>query len=179
MSTVVDLVLPTPALRESYLGGLRELRKEGLRPDIDPDTLDDFDGHLAHLRAWAQGRELKDGWVPWTEHWMVADQVWAGRIAFRHILTPALERYGGHIGYEVRPSHRGRGVATRALGLLLERLRQTGPSRVLVTCDVTNLASRRVIEKNGGVLRDVLAVDGRDTPTMRWWIELRAPLSAP
>lgn len=173
MTSPVDLVLPTADLKESYLGGLRELRKEGRHPDLDPDVAGEFEAHLDRLRAWSNGRELRDGWVPWTEYWITADRVWAGRIAFRHVLTPALERFGGHIGYEVRPSHRGRGVATRALALLLDRLRAAGPPRVLITCDTTNVASRRVIEKNGGILQDVLELDGRDAPTMRWWITLR------
>jgi predicted acetyltransferase len=35
------------------------------------------------------------------------------------------------------------------------------------------MASRRVIEKNGGVLADVVALEGRAVPTMRWWITTR------
>jgi predicted acetyltransferase len=170
----VALVQPTVALKDSYLGGMRELQEEGRRADLDLEALAlTFDDHVALLIAWAEGRLLRDGWVPWTEWWIVAEGVWAGRIAFRHYLTPALEQFGGHIGYEVRPSHRGRGVATRALALLVEHLRASGPARLLITCDTTNLASRRVIEKNGGVLADVLAIEGREVPSMRWWITTR------
>ena len=57
----------------------------------------------------------------------------------------------GHVGYGVVPWKRGRGYATRALAGLLPIARELGLSRVLLTCDLTNLASRRVIEKNGGV----------------------------
>jgi predicted acetyltransferase len=42
-------------------------------------------------------------------------------------------------------------VATRALGLLLPIVRARGLPRLLVTCDEDNPASRRVIERNGGV----------------------------
>ena len=57
----------------------------------------------------------------------------------------------GHIGYSVVPWRRGRGCATAALGLLVPIAHGLGLPRVLVTCDVENLASRRVIEANGGV----------------------------
>lgn len=77
---------------------------------------------------------------------------------------------GGHIGYGVRPSARGRGVATWALGAVLPLAAARGLDRVLVTCADGNAASARVIERHGGVLEDV-----RDTElgrTRRYWITL-------
>lgn len=79
-------------------------------------------------------------------------------------------RAGGHIGYGVRPSARGRGLATWALSVVLDEARQLGLKRVLVTCDDTNIASARTIERNGGQLEDT-----RDTElghTRRYWIDL-------
>lgn len=76
----------------------------------------------------------------------------------------------GHIGYGVRPSARRRGLATWALGETLDRARELGLTRVLVTCDDSNVASARTIEGNGGVLEDV-----RTTTlglTRRYWIDL-------
>ena len=78
-----------------------------------------------------------------------------GRISLRHELTAWLLEVGGHIGYAVRPSARRRGHATRALALMLPVAADHGLDRVLVTCDVDNVGSRRVIEANGGVLEDV------------------------
>ena len=77
-----------------------------------------------------------------------------GRLNIRHRLTPWLLERGGHIGYDVRPSARNNGYATRMLGDSLPIARRLGIADVLVTCDVDNTASRRVIEKNGGQLED-------------------------
>src|SRR5262249_5427458 len=72
----------------------------------------------------------------------------------RHRLTPWLLERGGHIGYDVRPSARNNGYATSMLGDSLPIARRLSIADVLVTCDVDNSASRRVIEKNGGQLED-------------------------
>jgi len=58
----------------------------------------------------------------------------------------------GHIGYAVVPWKRGRGYASRALGLILPQARARGLSWVELTTDVDNPASRKVILANGGRL---------------------------
>lgn len=67
--------------------------------------------------------------------------------------TSALPPYVlGHIGYGVVPWKRGRGYARAALGMMLEHARAEGLAHVELTTDPENVASRRVIEGNGGVL---------------------------
>jgi predicted acetyltransferase len=58
----------------------------------------------------------------------------------------------GHAGYSVVPWKRRRGYATRALQLLLPYARAEGLVHIELTTTVDNLASRRVIEANGGRL---------------------------
>jgi predicted acetyltransferase len=58
----------------------------------------------------------------------------------------------GHIGYAVVPWKAGRGYAKRALKLMLEHARAEGLQYVEITTDPDNVASRRVIEANSGVL---------------------------
>ena len=58
----------------------------------------------------------------------------------------------GHIGYAVVPWKEGRGYAKLALKLMLEHARAQGLEYVEITTDPNNVASRRVIEANGGVL---------------------------
>jgi len=95
--------------------------------------------------------------VPDTVLWVVEGERMIGRVSIRHSLTPFLLEEGGHIGYAVRPSARGRGHATAALRLALALAHDLGIDPALLTCDEDNTASRLVIERAGGRLEDVRA----------------------
>jgi predicted acetyltransferase len=90
-------------------------------------------------------------------------------VSVRHALNEALARVGGHIGYAVRPAHRRRGYATEMLRQSLVVARSVGVQRALVTCDDDNVASARTIERCGGVLQDLVRVDGRPAKR-RYWV---------
>jgi predicted acetyltransferase len=96
-----------------------------------------------------------------------------GRVSIRHSLNEYLERVGGHIGYVVVPEFRRRGYATAILRLALPiaRTKCAGADRILVTCDDDNVGSIRTIEKNGGVLENVIGGQGLK-PKRRYWIDL-------
>jgi predicted acetyltransferase len=90
----------------------------------------------------------------------------------RHTLNPTLEDIGGHIGYSIRPSERGKGYGTLILARTLEHARTLGLSRVLLTCDPDNIPSVRVILRNGGVLTSEGYSPAHDRRISRYWIAL-------
>lgn len=73
---------------------------------------------------------------------------------------------GGHIGYSIRPSERGKGYAKEALHQGLQVAKEKNIHRALVTCSIKNPASRAVILANGGQLEDIRH------ETERYWIDL-------
>ncbi|MBE6012351.1 GNAT family N-acetyltransferase [Anaeropeptidivorans aminofermentans] len=75
-----------------------------------------------------------------------------GTIQLRHELDADLEKHGGHIGYGIRPSERKKGYGNKQLQLILEKAREIGLDKVMISCNKTNMASAKVIMKNGGLL---------------------------
>ena len=79
--------------------------------------------------------------------------------------------FGGHIGYWVRPSERGRGYGKLMLRLALPKARRLGIHNALVTCDLGNTASRKVIEANGGVFKNQVKIRSHKSPILRFRIK--------
>jgi predicted acetyltransferase len=170
---VTHLVAPHVHFHESFLEAARELEAEGngrfvgldQHPLSELEDPERFARYVQELLAEALPESPRPrGWVPATVLWITFDDTFLGRVSIRHELNGSLHELGGHIGYAVRPSARGHGVATKALADALRIAHGLGIDPALVTCDDDNDASRRVIEKNGGVLEDVRE------HKMRFWV---------
>ena len=167
----ITLVQPTEALREAYFALLEDFRAAGEPHRKEP--LSDFAAFVQERRDHARGINLSEGLVPYTTFWLVRNgSEILGTAGLRHRLTDALRDVGGHIGYAVRPSARRKGYATLLLRLVLDQARERGLDRVLVTCDKDNVASARVIQRNGGRLASEGPSAQSGTITQRYWIEL-------
>lgn len=66
-----------------------------------------------------KGINLPENYVPASYFWLVRGNDFIGEISIRHRLTPALEKYGGHIGYKIRYSEWNKGYGTKMLVLAL------------------------------------------------------------
>ena len=171
-----ELVAPDASFYPSFAESHREWGGShqdgaGLSPDDDITSQEGFAAWVRRL-AEAERAPGTDGIVPCTYRWITEGSRYVGAIAFRHYLTPALLNSGGHIGYGVRPSDRGRGAASWALHEVCARLAAQGePDRVLLTCDDANTASARTIERCGGLIEDVrMGANGRHF--RRYWIDV-------
>jgi predicted acetyltransferase len=81
-----------------------------------------------------------------------------GHINLRVGSTVHVERYGGHIGFDVAPAHRGRRFAARATRLLIPLAKQLGLDPLWITCDPDNWASRRSCELAGTEFVEIVDV---------------------
>ena len=165
------LVLPDIRYKDEYLRALEEGKDEVrhmLRRPSDQESFEDF---VTHLLGWAQGLYLPEGWVPSTELWLIDGNEYIGTVSIRHRLTEKLLRESGHSGYYIRPSKRKMGYGKKILAMGLEKAKELGLTKVLVTCDENNIGSRKVIEANRGVLEDIVEV--KNAPRKRrYWISL-------
>lgn len=171
------LVKPNHMYIDGYLAACREFKELGLLEFSfnDPDEFDIWGPELCQrYEDNSLGFNLKEGYVPATTFWMVKGSEFIGEGNIRHMLTPALERFGGHIGYAVRASMWNKGYGTAMLRLLLEEAAYLGLNRALITCDDDNIPSRRIIEKNNGIYQDTITnnFNERTIQTRRYWVEI-------
>ena len=131
----------------------------------DPGSCDIFEKYENYRLE----RNLKPDRVGSDYYWLVDDErdYFIGEVAIRHRLNDALNLRGGHIGYVIRYNEWGKGYGTLMLKLALEKAGERGLEKVLITCNDSNTASARVMEKNGCILENVIDVEGR--PVRRYW----------
>ncbi|MSU56299.1 MAG: GNAT family N-acetyltransferase [Candidatus Taylorbacteria bacterium] len=170
----MKLVLPSIEYEESFRGYLKELETLGRSAtEVDSETLfkqsSSFEDFVTKLRAGAEGKFLPEGYVPHTTYWLVEGERFIGGVNIRHRLTDHLREIGGHIGYAIRPSERGKGYGNKILELALPKAKELGIIQVRITCNEDNIASRKIIEKNGGVF-DGTATTPDGTIKRRYWI---------
>lgn len=75
-----------------------------------------------------------------------------GMINIRLALTDFLRKEGGHIGYSVRPTERGKHYASRMLKEALDFCKIIGLNDIFISCNKSNFASAGVIKNSGGIL---------------------------
>jgi len=170
----LELVEPCEELREAYIECAEEFEaaEEDHIHGSGMKLTDDFGQFVQTLRDCGKGIDLQKGWVPATTFWLVREGQILGVSNLRHDLTEFLRHEGGHIGYSVRPSERGKGYATVMVKLVLEKAKELGLTRVLITCDKDNVASSRVVQKNGGELESESISKQTGKMKQRYWIRL-------
>ena len=169
--THADAILTRPCERykASYIDAVYEYIGETRAVNWHPEILRArFDEYLKVAEQ--METDPLPGMAPSSLFWLVAESCgYIGDVDVRHHLMDSLKRYGGHIGYKIRPSCRRRGYGALICRLGIEKARLLGIGDILITCDDDNIGSAKIIEANGGVLQDLID-NKRGVLTRRYWI---------
>jgi predicted acetyltransferase len=157
----------------SFMEAVAEFRLE--RPPwefaLSFDNFASYSEYVSRLDGWSRGENLPSGFVPGGFYVGVVDGEVIGRLSIRFRLNEFLSKIGGHIGYGVRPSRRRRGYATEMLRQALPICASVGIEQALVTCDVDNVGSMKVIERCGGVFESVTNYPELKVQKRRYWLK--------
>ena len=123
---------------------------------------------------WERPETVPTGLVPATQFMLVraSDNHVVGMIQVRHMFNSFLSKFGGHIGYSVCPSERGKGYASLMLKKVLPYCKQVGIDKLLVTCLEDNIASEKTIRKCGGIYESTIHEPHGGVNLKRFWIDL-------
>ncbi len=142
----MEVAEATPDLAPILVGYAKECLESGIPRYSGVEQ--NPEAHLSDLvqRSKASS-ELPNGYLPSTTYYCVSNSEILGAIRVRSGTNTNVENVIGHVGYETRPSARGKGVASFLLAWVRDNVVSDS---VVVTCSINNPASQKVIEKCGG-----------------------------
>ena len=164
------LIELTADLKDKLLAMATEYKSAG--ENRYDSALEDFEAYLERLKKFADDRDLPAHCVPSNAFFLYDGEKLLGSGNLRHRLNENLEIFGGHIGYDVRPTERRKGYGSLILKLTLEKARERGLEKVFLTCDADNIASAKIIEKHGGKLENQMFYEPTGKVISQYWIEL-------
>ena len=146
---------PCPGRKEDAIDYIREFHE--YQSDINGSGgldrfTDDYEGWLEKLEL-DRARIPNEEKVPARTFFLVreTDRRIVGMINIRLCLNERLSRFGGHMGYSIRPTERGKGYNKVNLYLGLKFCHTHGIDKVFLDADLNNPASWRTMEALGGV----------------------------
>ena len=84
-----------------------------------------------------------------------------------------LVRYGGNIGYSIKPNKRRKGYCKKMLSDALKVCRdEFGLDKVIITCNIDNIASENTIKSCKGIFINELFIPEENETVKRYYIEL-------
>jgi len=170
--------LVTPTIE--YADEIKAYRDEMLKTNSAFDgtsslkRLENPDQWIEYNMLLMNKKTVPDGLVQATQFIYVRenDGKIVGMINVRHYFNDFLKKYGGHIGYSIRPSERRKGYAKSMLNETLKYCKEIGINKVLITCLSENEGSRKTILANGGIYESTVKLPDNEEYLERYWVEI-------
>jgi len=170
------LVRPTTDCAQSFLAALDEFHAEGRYLFLDKSAIQaDFGAFAEALKT--EKRHLHKPYVDWMEPvpetilWFVKEDQYIGLINIRHRLNWHLEKWGGHVNFNIRPSMRGKGFGKKLLQKAMPYIDHLGVDKALLTVSPENKPAIRIIEFCGGVYSDETPKTDKFPARKRYWLD--------
>lgn len=132
---------------ENYVMAYRKVKDEHYFNKYKK-ALEDFQEYLEDLYNYSHGIDLSKEEVKTSTFWLIDKKEVVGVVRIRHQEVDC----AGHIGYDISPYCRNKGYGFQILKLALEEAVKIGIEEVILTCNIDNTASKKIIEKNNGIL---------------------------
>lgn len=110
-------------------------------------ALENFTGYLQYLHDGSIRNNQDPTEIFTSTFWFIDDEEVVGVARIRH----QADAYGGHIGYDISPEYRNKGYGQLILEAALRKARELGIKDIVLTCNVDNIASKKIIERSRGV----------------------------
>lgn len=130
--------------------------------------------YIAECRKYTALDTLPEGLVLATQFFYIrkTDNCLIGMIQVRHYFNDYLSKYGGHIGYSIKPNERRKGYASSMLKAVLPYCGEIGLDKILITCFDDNIGSEKTILNNGGIYESTVCEINSKRNLKRFWITL-------
>ena len=175
----IYLKFPTIEDKREWIDYVKETKSDN--PEATPGGYKDntiYEEWLRKLINEYNSINLEKGRVPSSFYFLMNENRILGSISIRHNLEDEmLKKFGGHIGYNVRPSERRKGYATLMLSLALEKCAELGIEDIMVTCKEENIGSAKTIENNCGELKEIIFIPEENCNFKKYWINVKEALN--
>ena len=163
-----------------------EYIKEHIKYNSEPAGVGGLDDEYKNYEKWLEKLELmknietcpSDRCIG-REYFLIreSDNRLVGMINLRWNLNEWMIKYGGHIGYGIRPTERRKGYNKINLYLCLLKAKEFGIDKVLLTANDNNLGSINTIKALGGILENKIESYKENEDILgRYWIDVNESL---
>jgi predicted acetyltransferase len=181
----MELVIPDAKYKDSFITALKNGFCFGSQPAMTDEAIadieNDFEAYLAQkvFKPYDPTPKLRDDGkyypnAPQIKYWLIDNGCFIGAFNLRTELNDFLMYVGGNVGYGITPKYRRMGYATNGLALLISKARELNMKKLLIAARDDNIGSWKAIEKNGGVLENIITLPWENSGQKykRYWVNL-------